>query len=61
VRKGLSMIIANDAVKTIGSDRSTATILRPYGEQEELPMMSKTDLANTIMTRIADLLNGRAR
>lgn len=61
VRKGLSMIIANDAVKTIGSERSTAVILRPYGEQEALPMMSKTDLANTIMTRIADLLNGRSR
>lgn len=61
IRKGLSMIIANDAVKTIGSDRSTAVILRPYGEQEELPMMSKTDLANTLMTRIADLLNGHSR
>jgi phosphopantothenoylcysteine decarboxylase/phosphopantothenate--cysteine ligase len=61
IRKGLSMIVANDAVKTIGSDRSTATILRPYGEQEDLPMMSKTDLANTIVSRIADLLNGRSR
>lgn len=61
VRKGLSMIIANDAVKTIGNERSAATILRPFGELEALPMMDKTELADTIMTRIADLLNGRIR
>ena len=28
------MIIANDAVKTIGSDRSIATIVLPYGEPQ---------------------------
>ncbi len=60
-RKGLAMIVANDAVKTIGSDRSTATILRPYGEEEPLPMMDKPQLADTLMSRVADLLRDRGR
>ena len=42
-RKGLGMIIANDAVKTIGSDRSIATIVLPHGEPQSLPLMDKAD------------------
>ncbi len=54
-RKNLAMIIANDAVKTIGSDKSAATLLTPFEEPEALPLMDKESLAATIIDRIADL------
>jgi phosphopantothenoylcysteine decarboxylase/phosphopantothenate--cysteine ligase len=54
-RKNLAMIIANDAVKTIGSETSAATLLTPFEEPEALPLMDKESLAATIIDRIADL------
>lgn len=57
-RKGLAMIVANDAVKTIGSELSTATFILPYGEPEELPMAEKAEVADAILERIARLLAG---
>lgn len=54
-KKELAMIVANDAVKTIGSDKSAATLLYPFQEPEALPLMEKEDLAATIVERIADL------
>lgn len=54
--KGLDMIIANDAVATIGSSDSQATILmRGHAEPESLPMMGKDDLATEIVSRLAGL------
>jgi phosphopantothenoylcysteine decarboxylase/phosphopantothenate--cysteine ligase len=57
-RKGLAMIVANDAVKTIGSDLSTATFVLPYGEPEELPLMDKAAVADAILDRVTRLLAG---
>lgn len=57
-RKGLAMIVANDAVKTIGSDLSTATFVLPYGEPEELPLLDKAAVADAILERVAKLLVG---
>lgn len=57
-RKGLSMIIANDAVATIGSSTSTATILtRGQNSPESLPELSKSELASVIVDRISDILS----
>lgn len=57
VRKGLDMIIANDAVATIGSPQSQATILqRAMSEPESLPQMGKDDLAAEIIDRLAAIL-----
>lgn len=57
-RKGLAMIIANDAVATIGSPNSAATIItRGGGTPEALPEMSKTALASEIMDRVVALHN----
>lgn len=56
-RKGLEMIIANDAIATIGAADSTATIIRRGVDQPEShPAMSKSDLAQVIMERIAALI-----
>lgn len=54
--KHLAMIVANDAAATIGSDDSTAVILRPNQSPESLPSMSKEDLAYHIMQRITELV-----
>ena len=59
--KGLAMIVANDAVATIGRDDSEATLLFPDGRCESLPLMTKASLAAVIVARIAPLLDARAR
>ena len=57
-RKGLAMIIANEAVATIGSSTSTATILtRGQYSPESLPELSKSELASVIVDRISDILS----
>ncbi len=58
-RKGLGMIVANDAVKTIGSDRSIATIVLPYSEPQTLPLLDKAEVADAILDQIAGLLAER--
>jgi phosphopantothenoylcysteine decarboxylase/phosphopantothenate--cysteine ligase len=55
-RKGLGMIVANDAVATIGSGESQATLLFRDGASETLPAMAKTDLARVIVDRVVRLL-----
>lgn len=57
--KGLDLIVANDAVATIGSAASTATLLRRGAPPDALPAMPKTELAARIMTEIACLLPRR--
>jgi phosphopantothenoylcysteine decarboxylase / phosphopantothenate---cysteine ligase len=57
--KGLAMIVANDAVSTIGSDISTATFIFPGRSPEVLTGMPKDELAGVIMERITSLLISR--
>ena len=47
--KGLDMIVANDAVSTIGAPNSTATILTSDGGVIALPTMGKEILATEIV------------
>ena len=54
--KRLAMIVANDAVATIGSPDSAATIVRPDAAPEALPPMPKTELAAVILDRLLLLL-----
>jgi phosphopantothenoylcysteine decarboxylase / phosphopantothenate---cysteine ligase len=61
-RKGLAMIIANDAAATIGADDSTATVItRGALKPENLPRMSKVALASEIMRRTVDVLTTQGR
>jgi len=55
--KGLGMIVANDAVSTIGAPTSTATLITAKGEVISLPTMSKETLAAKIVDMIADVLD----
>jgi phosphopantothenoylcysteine decarboxylase/phosphopantothenate--cysteine ligase len=54
--KGLAMIVANDAVATIGARDSTATFLYADGRAEEQPPQTKEALAEEILDRLAALL-----
>ncbi|MCA9834738.1 MAG: bifunctional phosphopantothenoylcysteine decarboxylase/phosphopantothenate--cysteine ligase CoaBC [Thermomicrobiales bacterium] len=53
--KGLDLIVANDAVATIGASHSQATLLIPGHEPESLAEMSKEDLAGVIVARLAEI------
>jgi phosphopantothenoylcysteine decarboxylase/phosphopantothenate--cysteine ligase len=54
--KGLAMIVANDAVATIGSADSTATLILPDRPPERLPPMPKGRLADLILDRLTPML-----
>jgi phosphopantothenoylcysteine decarboxylase/phosphopantothenate--cysteine ligase len=54
--KGLAMIVANEAVATIGSERSVATLITRDGEPRELPEAAKEVVAREIVQEIARLL-----
>jgi phosphopantothenoylcysteine decarboxylase/phosphopantothenate--cysteine ligase len=59
VGKGLHLIAANDITAEdggFGSDNNTVTLLDREGGVEELPAMSKYDVANRILDRVAALL-----
>jgi phosphopantothenoylcysteine decarboxylase/phosphopantothenate--cysteine ligase len=55
--KGLKMIVANDAVSTIGAQSSTATIITAEGQVTSLPTMSKETLSAKIIEMIVDMLD----
>ena len=54
--KGLAMIVANDAVATIGAPDSTATFLYADGRIEEQEAMTKEALAERLCDRLSALL-----
>lgn len=58
--KGLAMIVANDAVATIGARDSAATFLYADGRTEEQPLMAKEALADRILDRLVALLGAGA-
>jgi phosphopantothenoylcysteine decarboxylase/phosphopantothenate--cysteine ligase len=53
--KRLDLLVTNDAVGTMGSETSRAYLLRPGHQPEALPLMSKEELAEVIIDRIAQL------
>ncbi len=58
-KKRLDMIIANDAVSSIGSEESALTLIMRDGSIEQLPPMLKQQSARVIVERLAALLDGR--
>jgi phosphopantothenoylcysteine decarboxylase/phosphopantothenate--cysteine ligase len=62
--KKLDLIVANDATEEgagFGVDTNRVTLLSKDGSREDLPLMSKNDLADALLDRIEVMLNGRAR
>ncbi len=55
-KKQLDMIVANDAVSSIGSDASALTFITRNGDVEHLPPLPKQESARRIIERIIKLL-----
>ena len=60
VNKRLDMLVANDAVATIGAPDSRAWLLFPGGRVDALPRMSKDDVALRIIGALSMLLTARS-
>jgi phosphopantothenoylcysteine decarboxylase/phosphopantothenate--cysteine ligase len=60
--KELDMIVVNDATEPgagFGVDTNRVTLLRPSAEDEHLPLMPKTEVADAILDRVELLIVGR--
>jgi phosphopantothenoylcysteine decarboxylase/phosphopantothenate--cysteine ligase len=53
--KGLDLIVANEAVATIGSSRSQATLIRRGRPPVQLEEADKDEVAARIMAEVADI------
>jgi phosphopantothenoylcysteine decarboxylase/phosphopantothenate--cysteine ligase len=61
-RKGLDLIVANDVSATdagFNVDNNRVVILDRDGAQEELPLMSKRDVADRILDRVRGIVDAR--
>ena len=60
--KGLDLVVANAVggeESPFGAETNAATLLSASGEIEELPRLSKRELAERILNRVRDLLDAR--
>jgi len=60
--KGLDLVVANAVgaeESPFGAETNAATLLSTSGEIEELPRLSKRELAERILNRVRDLLDAR--
>jgi phosphopantothenoylcysteine decarboxylase/phosphopantothenate--cysteine ligase len=60
--KKMDLIVANDVTQDgagFGYDTNIIKILTPAGEVEELPLMSKYEVAHRILDRIRDIIRSR--
>jgi phosphopantothenoylcysteine decarboxylase/phosphopantothenate--cysteine ligase len=61
-RKGLDLLVVNDALEPgagFAVDTNRVTIVRRSGEAEELPLLSKAEVADHLLDRVEELLRGR--
>jgi phosphopantothenoylcysteine decarboxylase/phosphopantothenate--cysteine ligase len=61
-RKGVDLLVANDVSEAgsgFGTDTNRVTILASAGEREELPLLSKREVAERILDRVAAALDDR--
>ena len=59
--KGLDLIVANDITDKdsgFGADTNKVTIIDKGGKIEELPLMSKREVADKVLDKVAELLKG---
>jgi phosphopantothenoylcysteine decarboxylase / phosphopantothenate---cysteine ligase len=60
--KDLDLVVLNDATEPgagFGVDTNRVTLIDRAGKEEELPLMSKIDLAEVLLDRIEEKLSGR--
>ena len=60
--KGLDLVVVNDATEDgagFGVDTNRVTLLARDGSERALPLMPKREVADAILDRVAELLDGR--
>ena len=60
--KNLDLIVTNDATEPgagFSVDTNRVTMLRSDGVRVDLPLMTKSDVADSILDQVAELLDGR--
>jgi phosphopantothenoylcysteine decarboxylase/phosphopantothenate--cysteine ligase len=60
--KGVDLLVANDVTAAgsgFGSETNRVVLLSPNGAAEELPLLSKRDVADRILDRVLTLQTGR--
>ncbi|HET6320349.1 MAG TPA: phosphopantothenoylcysteine decarboxylase, partial [Chloroflexota bacterium] len=61
-RKSLDLIVANDvAADVFGADDNQVTLLWASGQRDDLPRLSKTEVAERVLDAVVELLARRAR
>ncbi|MFB0536570.1 MAG: phosphopantothenoylcysteine decarboxylase, partial [Anaerolineae bacterium] len=58
VAKHLDLMVANDARQAMGADVNQVTLLDASGGVEELPLLPKDEVAERVMDRVIELLQG---
>jgi phosphopantothenoylcysteine decarboxylase/phosphopantothenate--cysteine ligase len=58
-RKSLDLIVANDARQAMGAAVNQVMLVGADGRVEDLPLLSKEEVASQILDRVADLLASR--
>ena len=61
-RKGVDLLVANDVSEAgsgFGTDTNRVTILAAEGGRDELPLLSKREVAERILDRVAAALDER--
>ena len=61
-RKGVDLLVANDVAEAgsgFGTDTNRVTLLAANGASEELPLLSKRDVAHNILDRVGRALDDR--
>ena len=61
-RKGLDLLVVNDALEPgagFAVDTNRVALVAPDGAVEQLPLLSKQDVADRLLDRVEELLRGR--
>jgi phosphopantothenoylcysteine decarboxylase / phosphopantothenate---cysteine ligase len=62
-RKGADLLVANDVAEPgsgFGTDTNRVVILSADGTRDDLPLLTKREVAERLLDRVADLLDARA-
>jgi len=63
-RKGLDLIVANDITEKgcgFGTDTNRVTIIDGKGKADALPMLTKDEVADRVLDRVAGLIKKKAK
>jgi phosphopantothenoylcysteine decarboxylase/phosphopantothenate--cysteine ligase len=63
-QKGLALIVANDITASdsgFGTDTNRVTIIDHKGKADRLPLLSKREVADKVLDRVATLLTKKSR